>query len=424
MQGYSMSTSSEVWAVILAAGSGTRLAASVGGVKKQFLLWKGFPLFWHSAITFSHTPKISGIVFVFPPDQVEEMKTVVADLDGTDSLGLPFKVVAGGVRRQDSVFNGLSVLPTKCTHTLVHDSARPFASGPLVTNIIDTLDNGIPAVIPAIEVTDTIKEVDGDTVKQTLVRSNLRAVQTPQGFYLPILLAAHKMADEKGWDVTDDASMVEMLGSELRGAVEGANNIVGIDSSKVKVHICAGEETNVKITNPEDLKRIEEHVQPIPCVGWGYDVHKYGPGRPMILGGVPIAGAPQVIAHSDGDVLLHALADAILGLFGGGDIGFHFPDTSAACENMASGIIVTEVLSQAEEAGVEIVHVDLTVIAQVPKLSPHRNLIQKNIAAIMGLDKSQINVKATTEERLGFTGEKKGIKAVAAVTGLKRIKKG
>ncbi|MBI9111700.1 2-C-methyl-D-erythritol 4-phosphate cytidylyltransferase [Maridesulfovibrio ferrireducens] len=409
-----MSASGEVWAVILAAGSGTRLAATVGGVKKQFLLWKGFPLFWHSAITFSNTPRISGIVFVFPPDQVEEMKTVVSELDGSDSLGLPFKVVAGGARRQDSVFNGLSVLSARCEHVLVHDSARPFASGPLVSNIIDMLKDGLPAVIPAVEVTDTIKEVDGDIVKQTLVRSNLRAVQTPQGFSLPVLIAAHKMADENKWDVTDDASMVEMFGVEMLGA----------EMSKVKVHICAGEETNVKITNPEDLAKLEEKIQPVPCVGWGYDVHRYGPGRPMVIGGVPIPGGPEVVAHSDGDVLLHALADAILGLFGGGDIGFHFPDTSAACENMSSGIIVTEVLAKADEAGVEIVHVDLTVIAQIPKLSPHRNLIQKNIASLMGLDKSQVNVKATTEEKLGFTGEKKGIKAVAAVTGLKRVIKG
>ncbi len=409
-----MSKSGEVWAVILAAGSGTRLAASVGGVKKQFLLWKGFPLFWHSAITFSNTPRISGLVFVFPPDQVEEMKTVVSGFDGSDSLGLPFKVVAGGVRRQDSVFNGLSALPSKCEYVLVHDSARPFASGPLTSNIIDMLKSGVQAVVPAVEVTDTIKEIDGDAVKQTLVRSNLRAVQTPQGFSLPVLIAAHKMADEKEWDVTDDASMVEMLGNQSEES----------ETAGVKVHICEGEESNVKITNPEDLKRLEEKIPPVPCVGWGYDVHRYGPGRPMVLGGVPIPGGPEVVAHSDGDVLLHALADAILGLFGGGDIGFHFPDTSAACENMSSGIILTEVLAKADEAGVDIVHVDLTVIAQIPKLSPHRNLIQKNIASLMGLDKSQINVKATTEEKLGFTGEKKGIKAVAAVTGLKRIIKG
>ncbi|WP_027720249.1 2-C-methyl-D-erythritol 4-phosphate cytidylyltransferase [Maridesulfovibrio zosterae] len=395
-----MSASGEVWAVLLAAGSGTRLANAVGGVKKQFLSWKGFPLFWHSALTFSKTPAVTGIIFVFPPDQVDEMKEVVADLDGTDSLGMPFKVTAGGKRRQDSVFNGLNELPSGCSHVLVHDSARPFASAAMMSSIVDMMRNGRDAVIPAVEVTDTIKEVDGDIVKKTLVRSSLKAVQTPQGFSLPVLYAAHEQAEKEGWDVTDDASMVEMAGKN--------------------VHICSGEEGNVKITNPEDLKRIEEDSRILPCVGWGYDVHKYGAGRPMVLGGVPIPGGPEIIAHSDGDVLLHALADAVLGLFGGGDIGHHFPDTSAECENMSSGIILKEVLVKAEDAGIEIVHVDMTIIAQIPKLSPHRELIRKNVASLMGLDKNQVNVKATTEEKLGFTGEKKGIKAVAAVTGLRK----
>ncbi len=396
-----MSVSGEVWAVLLAAGSGTRLANAVGGVKKQFLSWKGHPLFWHSALTFSKTPAVSGVVFVFPPDQVEEMRDVVAKLDGSDSLGMPIKVTAGGKRRQDSVFNGLNELPTGCTHVLVHDSARPFASAAMMSSIVDMLQGGMDAVIPAVDVTDTIKEVEDRVVEKTLVRSRLKAVQTPQGFSLPVLYAAHKQADEDGWDVTDDASMVEMAGKD--------------------VYICDGEEGNVKITNPEDLKRIEEDSRVLPCVGWGYDVHKYGEGRPMVLGGVPIPGGPEVIAHSDGDVLLHALSDAILGLFGGGDIGHHFPDTSAACENMSSGIILKEVMIKAEEAGIEIVHVDMTIIAQIPKLSPHRELIRKNVASVMGLDKNQVNVKATTEEKLGFTGEKKGIKAVAAVTGMRNF---
>lgn len=401
MKEFDMSASGEVWAVLLAAGSGTRLAQAVGGVKKQFLFWKGFPLFWHSALTFSKTPALKGIVFVFPPDQVDEMRGVVAELDGRDSLGMPIRVTAGGRRRQDSVFNGLKELPSRCAHVLVHDSARPFASVSLVSTIIDLLRSGRDAVIPAVDVTDTIKEVEGDVVEKTLVRSRLKAVQTPQGFSFSVLHAAHLQADREGWDVTDDASMVEMAGKD--------------------VHICAGEEGNMKITNPDDLKSIEKEKRLIPCVGWGYDVHRYGAGRPMVLGGVPIPGGPEVIAHSDGDVLLHALSDAILGLFGGGDIGHHFPDTSAACENMSSGIILKEVMVMAEEAGIEIVHVDLTVIAQIPKLSPHRELIRKNVASVMGLEKEQVNVKATTEEKLGFTGEKKGIKAVAAVTGLKTL---
>lgn len=394
-----MSASGEFWAVILAAGSGSRLSASVGGVKKQFLNWKGLPLFWHSALTFSHLPQIKGLVFVFPPSEILEMTERVTALDEEASLGLDFKIVSGGTRRQDSVFNGLRGLPSSCSYVLVHDSARPFASASMISNLIEKLESGASGVVPAVEVTDTIKQVEGDVITGTPDRSTLRAVQTPQGFPLPLLYKAHEMADKEGWGVTDDASMLEMMGE--------------------KVVICPGEQSNIKITNPEDLKKLEEESMPVPCVGWGYDVHRYGSGRPMILGGIPIPGGPEVVAHSDGDVLYHALADALLGLFGGGDIGLHFPDTDASFANMSSGIIVTEALAKAESKGIKIVHVDLTVIAQIPKLAPYREQIRKNVASLLGQPLDHVNVKATTEEKLGFTGEKKGIKAVATVTGLR-----
>ncbi len=395
-----MSAAGDFWAVILAAGSGTRLAASVGGVKKQFLNWKGLPLFWHSASTFSRIPRIKGLVFVFPPSELDEMKERVAALDEEESLGLPFKIVSGGARRQDSVFNGLRELPSSCSHVLVHDSARPFASAGMINSLLDELDKGAAGVVPAVKVTDTIKQVEGDVITSTPDRSSLRAVQTPQGFPLHLLYKAHELADSEDWSVTDDASMLEMMGE--------------------KVMVCPGEQSNIKITNPDDLRKLEEESMPVPCTGWGYDVHRYGEGRPMVLGGIPIPGGPQVVAHSDGDVLHHALADAILGLFGGGDIGLHFPDTDASLENMSSGIIVKEALAKAESKGIEIVHVDLTIIAQVPKLAPYREQIRKNVASVLGQPLDRVNVKATTEEKLGFTGEKKGIKAVATVTGLRR----
>lgn len=394
-----MSASGDFWAIVLAAGSGTRLAASVGGIKKQYIEWKGLPLFWHSALTFSRIPRIKGLVFVFPPSEVDEMKKRVAGLNEKSGLHIPYEVVAGGDRRQDSVFNGLRTLPSSCSHVLIHDSARPFASPAMIQNIISGLDNGASGVVPTVKVTDTIKTVDGDFITGTPERSNLRAVQTPQGFPIQIIFKAHEISDSEGWNVTDDASMLEMMGE--------------------KVQICPGEESNIKITNPEDLIKLEEIKMSVPCVGWGYDVHRYGAGRPMVLGGIPIPGGPEVVAHSDGDVLYHALADAVLGLFGGGDIGFHFPDTDAALENMSSGIIITEALAKAEAHGIKIVHADLTVIAQIPKLAPYREQIRKNVASVLGLPLESINVKATTEEKLGFTGEKKGIKAVAAVTGIR-----
>jgi 2-C-methyl-D-erythritol 4-phosphate cytidylyltransferase/2-C-methyl-D-erythritol 2,4-cyclodiphosphate synthase len=395
-----------IWGMILAAGSGTRLADAVGGVRKQYLTYKGAPLFWHSARTFSRVAALRGIVFVFPPDEAQAMEKRIGQYFRSEDLGLRWAVCAGGERRQDSVANGLDRLPADCDAVLVHDSARPFVSAALVTSLIDALEHGARAVIPATEVTDTVKRVEDGVARQTLPRAELRGVQTPQAFETGLLREAHARAAAEGWDVTDDASMVEQMHDPL-----------------AEVAVVQGEPANIKITTAEDLKRLEETRTTVPCVGWGYDVHRFGgeADRPMVLGGVPIPGGPRVVAHSDGDVLLHALADAVLGTFGGGDIGTHFPDTDARFAGADSGVLLREVLSMAREAGTRIVHADLTIITQIPRLAPHATQIARNVCRLLGLAPGQVNVKATTEEKLGFTGEKKGIKAVAAVTGLREL---
>jgi 2-C-methyl-D-erythritol 2,4-cyclodiphosphate synthase len=210
----------------------------------------------------------------------------------------------------------------------------------------------------------------------------------------PALLdAAHARAGEA--EATDDAALAEGL---------------------CPVAVVPGEEGNVKITTPADLDLLRAETRLWPCVGYGYDVHRYGEGRPMVLGGVPIPGAPQVVAHSDGDVLLHALADAVLGCFGGGDIGLHFPDTDPRWSGANSAVLLQETLAMAQAAGLSLEQADLTIVAQIPKIAPHREAIAANVAHLLGLERSRVNVKATTEEGLGFTGEKKGIKAVAVVT--------
>ncbi|QJB56412.1 2-C-methyl-D-erythritol 4-phosphate cytidylyltransferase [Pseudodesulfovibrio sp. zrk46] len=390
------------WGIILAAGSGTRLAEAAGGVRKQYLEYKSAPLFWHSARTFSRVAGVKGVVFVFPPDDAPAMEKQVRQYFKSEDLGIKWTVCAGGERRQDSVFNGLKELPRECQAVMVHDSARPFVSASLITGLIDAINEGARGVIPAVKVTDTIKRVDGDTVTETLKRSELRGVQTPQAFETKLLIEAHEKAVAEGWEVTDDASMVERLAD---------------------VAVIPGEQGNIKITNPEDLERLAETKTIVPCVGWGYDVHRFGRenDRPFVLGGVPIQGAPTIIAHSDGDVLLHALADAVLGTFGGGDIGTHFPDTDKKFSGADSGVLLKEVLAMASKAKARIAHVDLTVITQVPRLSPHAAQIKKNICRLLGLEPHQVNFKATTEEKLGFTGEKKGIKAVASVTALREM---
>ncbi len=405
-----------LWAVILAAGQGSRLAQAGVDAKKQFLTYHGKPLFWNSALTFARLPKITGLIFVFPEKEFLTAQEIVVDLDAEDGLGLPWLAVVGGKRRQDSVQRGLVALPDVCTHVLIHDSARPFFSPALAKNIIDALEES-DAVIPALPVTDTIKKVDGDTVTETLKRTELRAVQTPQGFKLDLLFEAHAFANDNQLDVTDDASMVE--------AIDGA------------VRIVTGEESNVKITTPADLALLDPETaasakQPaapvvtVPRVGWGYDVHRFTKpdekdSREFRLGGVPIPKGPCIKAHSDGDVLLHALADALLGCFCGGDIGALFPDNDPQFDNISSAILLNEVLEKMYKAGFEPVHADLTIITQIPKIAPWRDPIRKSVATLLRISPEQVNIKATTEEKLGFTGEKKGIKAVAVVTAVPRI---
>ena len=279
------------WALVLAAGQGKRLSAATGGHSKQFLLWKGVPLYWHSARTLARSGAVAGLVFVFPQDCLEEEKQRLAQLARDEDPGIPWLAVAGGAERQDSVRHGLAALPKEATHVLVHDSARPFMSAALVHRVCDALAAGAVAVIPGLAVTDTIKVVCDDLVTDTPPRARLRAVQTPQGFALPPLLAVHDAARQEsaaGRAATDDAALMEAHGHP--------------------VLVVPGEAANIKITHPEDLALLEERspVMPVPRVGMGYDVHRYGSGRPMKLGGIIIPNAPEVIAHSDGDVLLHA----------------------------------------------------------------------------------------------------------------------
>ncbi|NLW80194.1 MAG: 2-C-methyl-D-erythritol 4-phosphate cytidylyltransferase [Desulfovibrionales bacterium] len=386
-----------LWTVLLAAGHGSRLARATGNTRKQFLHFKEAPLYWQSVLTMAAVPNLSGIVVVFPGEELTDRTRELESLKRRSLLGLRIVSVAGGLRRQDSVRQGLASLPADCDHVLVHDCARPFFSAGLVRNLQDGLSHEVQGVVPAIPVTDTIKECQGDVVRTTLDRSRLAAVQTPQLFPARLLRQVHDQALREDWQVTDDASMIERAGFLVR--------------------IVPGERDNIKITTPEDLRVLATpSIPPVPCTGLGYDVHAYGGNRPLVLGGIPIAGAPNVKAHSDGDVLLHALCDAILSCLGAGDIGDHFPDTEDRFENIASGILLSEVMDLARASALVVHHVDLTIIAQTPRLSPHKAAIRSNVARLMEIEDRQVNVKATTEEHLGFTGRREGIKAVAVVT--------
>ena len=398
-----------IWGIILAAGSAQRLREAGLSCPKQFLRFKEKPLYWHGAHAMAKVPELAGLIFVFPSDlsdtALAEQEAEVQGLFFQDNLTLQWKVVRGGETRQQSVLAGLVGLPTDCKQVLVHDSARPFASPTLMSRVAEAL-HAHEAVIPAVAVSDTIKQVDASSyVIQTPERKTLRAAQTPQGFHVDLLRKAHHAALEKGLAVTDDAMLMEHMG--------------------VGVYVVEGESGNIKITTPEDLALLEgasPMTKTLCITGFGYDVHRYGGDRPFILGGVPIQTDITIQAHSDGDVLLHAICDAILGCLGGkaGDIGTLFPDSKPEFDNYPSGAILSDVLHMALSQGVTINHVDVTVIAQVPKIAPHRYSIAKNIASLLQLPLESVSVKATTEEKLGFTGEKKGIKAIAVVSATKR----
>lgn len=389
----------ELWTVLLAAGRSTRLQDI--GVQKQFYSWNNRPLYWHACLRLRRIPDIRGLVFVIPQAGLEERSEEIANLWAEDSLGLAYRLAAGGAERQDSVRAGLELLPASCTHVLIHDAARPFAAAELITRVVQALKQGHTAVVPGLPVRDTIKRVRQGEVS-TLERSELVAVQTPQGFHLPALRLAHREAQAKGWTGTDDAALIERMHGE--------------------VSIVPGQEDNVKITAANDMKLLEpSHSRiPRPCIGWGYDVHRYGPGRPLKLGGIEISNGPEVMAHSDGDVLLHALIDALLGCLGQGDIGELFPDSDPDLDNVNSAVLLAEVLHRIEQAGLVLDHVDLTLICQTPKLGPWKAQIKKNLVGLLGFEPGRIGLKATTEEGLGFTGEKKGIKAVAQIIGHSR----
>lgn len=384
-----------VWVILLAAGQGSRLSQLQ--TKKQFLIWKGQPLFWHSAKVFARNPYIVGITFVFPEEEISKYQSLVMQLENHDDLGINTQIVSGGLNRQDSVFSGIQSLFSSSKAVLIHDAARPFISSKLIQNIINALIQGSKAAIPVIPINDSLKHVHKDKIT-TLPRDKIFRVQTPQGFILETISQAHHLARENHWQSTDDAALIENMGEDIE--------------------LVNGEEENIKITTAQDLMFLEENQKSkvISWSGWGYDVHRFGSARPMKLAGIPITNGPKIEAHSDGDVLLHAVIDALLGCLGQGDIGDHFPDDDLRYKNISSSIMLAEVLNMVEKRSITIAHLDATLICQTPKLASWKRQIKENLSRLLNLPPQKVNLKATTEEGLGFTGDKKGIKAVALIT--------
>src|SRR5712691_4095403 len=379
-----------VAAVLVAAGRGFRAG---GGAPKQYRQVHGVPVIRHALSLFIDHPEIALVQPVIHRDDAEAFAVATA--------GLALRAAAfGGATRQISVRAGLEAIEREQPRiVLVHDAARPFASPALVSRAIAAGAGG--AAIPGLGLTDTIKEVDAHgRVVDTLDRNRLRAVQTPQAFLYDELLAAHRRAFIAGRDdFTDDAALAEWAG--------------------MAVTIFEGEAGNMKLTTEEDFARIA-------AADWaaladirtatGYDVHAFVDGDHVWLGGVRIPCSRALSGHSDADVPLHALVDAILGALADGDIGAHFPPTDPQWRGAPSDKFLAFAVDRVRQRGGRIAHLDITIVCEAPRIGPHRDAMRTRIAEIAGIGIDRVAVKATTNERLGFIGRQEGIAAIATAT--------
>jgi 2-C-methyl-D-erythritol 4-phosphate cytidylyltransferase/2-C-methyl-D-erythritol 2,4-cyclodiphosphate synthase len=305
--------------------------------------------------------------------------------------------ITGGAARQDSVRLGLEALvPLRPHRVLIHDGARPFPDQRLVDRVIDGLDQAV-AAIPCLPLRDTIKRAEDGTIRETIDRSALWRAQTPQGFHFDAILAAHRAAI--GRELTDDAAVAEAAG------------LVPL--------IVDGSEGNLKVTTPEDLAAAERLIAARHGdirVGQGFDVHPFAPGAHLWICGVRIPHGMSLAGHSDADVGLHALTDAVLGAIGAGDIGMHFPPSNPRWRGAASDQFLGHAADLVRARGGAIAAVDVTVICERPKIAPYRTAMVERVAAILGIVSDRVSVKATTTEKLGFTGRAEGIAAQAVAT--------
>lgn len=373
------------YAIVLAGGSGSRMGA---GRNKVLLSLNAEPVIVRSVRAF--VGHVQGIVLVSRTEDIPAMQAAL------DNAGLSAKIVPGGETRQASVWNGLCALPADCTHVMIHDGARCLVDdGTIARCMASVMEHGSGvAAVPAV---DTIKQVDCDEiVMATPDRSTLRSVQTPQGFEAALIRRAHEAANQEQYIGTDDASLVERLG--------------------VPVHLSLGDRRNIKLTTPEDMKMAEAFIGsdfPALRVGQGYDVHRLVEGRDLVLCGVTVPHSMGLLGHSDADVALHALLDAMLGAMAMGDIGKHFPDTDERYRGISSIKLLEHVTALLMEHGARVTNCDVTIVAQKPKLLPYIPQMRQNIADVLSLPLDRVNVKATTTERLAFEGREEGISAQA-----------
>jgi 2-C-methyl-D-erythritol 4-phosphate cytidylyltransferase/2-C-methyl-D-erythritol 2,4-cyclodiphosphate synthase len=375
-------------ALIVAAGRGSRFG---GPLPKQYALLAGRPVLRHAVEAYRSAPEINRLRVVIADGDEPHYAAAAAGLD------LP-QPVLGGMSRQQSVLNGLEALADEAPDFVaIHDGARPFVRPVDIAACLAAASAaGIDGAVLGVRLSDTIKRTGGDgAVVDTIPRTNLWRAQTPQIFRYKALLKAHRDAAALGQSeataLTDDALVAERAG--------------------LKVVMVEGSEDNRKITTAEDLRIAME-----TRTAFGFDVHGFGPGDAVMLGGIAVPHTHTLAGHSDADVALHALTDAVLGTIGAGDIGKHFPPSDPQWRGVSSDRFLDHAVKLLTERGGRIVHLDLTLVCEAPKIGPHRDAMVANIARIVGVDADRVSVKATTTEKLGFTGRREGIAAQAVAT--------
>lgn len=379
----------ETVALVVAAGRGRRFG---GDLPKQYAPLGTQTVLRHTLQAFINSPHVGGVCCVIHPDD--------RDLYDAATLGLDLLApVHGGATRQESVRLGLESLQDGAPDAvLIHDAARPFVDDAVIADVLQALKSD-PGALPCVAVADTLKRGEDGVVVDTVSREKLYRAQTPQGFHFAEILKAHQTL--KGQELTDDAQLLERAGH--------------------RVAISQGCEDTFKITTSEDLMRAERilaaHRETRTAMG--YDVHRFGENGDndhVTLCGVKLPHSAALAGHSDADVALHALTDALLGTIGAGDIGQHFPPSDAKWKGAASDLFVHHATGLIRERGGEIVNVDVTIICETPKIGPHREAMVQRVADILGIETDRVSVKATTTEGLGFSGRKEGIAAQAVAS--------
>lgn len=372
-----------VGVIIVAGGKGARIG---GDIPKQLLDLGGRSMLQRSVAAFDAHPRLTEFVVVLPAGLVAS---------GEKLIGAPksrWRFAEGGARRQDSVQNGLKSLSADVSVVLIHDAARPFVTTSLIDRVIDAAAKD-GAAVPAVAATDTIKQVDIDsmTVKATLPRDSVWMAQTPQGFQRILLDRAY--VKNAGADVTDEGMLAERAG--------------------MPVTIVPGDPDNIKITTPDDLARARGFAG-VPRVGTGYDLHRLVAGRPLVLAGVTLPFDKGPHGHSDGDVLCHSLTDAILGAAAAGDIGRHFSNTDPKWKDAPGLDLLGRAVAIVRDAGFVPASADVTVILEQPKLAPHIDAMRANVAAVLGVPLDAVSIKGKTNEGVDAVGRGEAIAAHAA----------